>query len=164
VKEKVMWKLIKAIILSTAALILLGQIRKYIESVFFTFPVALISSAYFNSPLEKISETSFLIKTISLEIVSQCSGYNFFIVLVTLIIFQFVLHFQSLKLIYILMLPLVYPFIILINGLRIISSFYIGQLFPAEIFTVVHQWIGMLIFIPVLVSIYLLIERIPKYE
>ncbi len=156
--------LISTLILPAGVISILSLTQPLAEKPLFTFPSAFLSALYFCSPLIDLGAGTFLVTDINLYIIPECSGYSFYMVLLSLLLFQLTIKKNKSRMKISFILLAVYPIVITVNFLRIVCSFYAGHVFPYKIYPVVHQWVGILIFLPVLIMTSILFERIINHE
>ena len=106
----------------------------------------------------------------SINVIPACSAYSFFCLLYAMVASHLFHRFRKQKavLFSILVLPIVYGITIVTNGCRIICAYYVNEigrhLLPSNFQAALHQGIGIILFLSVIMGMYLLLERIFHYE
>ncbi len=108
----------------------------------------------------------FINKDLGIQIVKECSGVNFFIISITMLIFSFVHKIESRKYKLVLssfFLIISYIATILANASRIIGTVFImntGLLTNGRVEGLVHQSIGVVVYFIYLVIVYYIASRL----
>lgn len=152
-------------IITMVAVMALAQLPAAVRG--FTVPAAFGASLFLSAPLSDHPDGPLVHTSPPILVVPACSGMMFFGVLTSLIVFLAVMHRPRTAVIYPLIIPLAYCITVAANALRLVSAWYAG-LFTASAYPavgrIVHEWTGMLIFIPVLIAAYHLAERRFRHE
>jgi len=145
-------------------LLSLGSGWEWLVKTIFVVPSAWIASVMTGSAVIE-GESGFpvlLHRLTSVEVVPECGGYSFWMILFTLLVWRLLRYGGSVRCIAA-AIPLSYAVAVLTNGLRISAvihtSFMSRTFLPASLSATVHAWTGVLVFVPVLCVIFWLIER-----
>lgn len=131
---------------------------------FMTFPVTIAAQLYSGTTFNFITDKGFLSEDQFILINRSCSGINFMII--TFCVNSYFLGNRGYKILFIpIALLLAYPFTILINSFRVISSIQLLNLqnmislfSPKQI----HEMAGVIIFLTSLILYYLFLTQILK--
>ncbi len=133
---------------------------------FFVQPAATITSIFLGAPLLRTDEGFLIEASRPFLIVAECSGVLFFSVLLSLLVFLAVksVPLRTLAVSLPIIIAASYCITILANAMRLIGGWYVGTMLSAHsassaVSRVAHEWTGMLVFIPILITVYYLAER-----
>jgi hypothetical protein len=137
----------------------------------FAFPAAWLTALFFGSPVlvDSAGEMVIPIADQCLRMVPGCSGFVFFCLMGGWVIGEYVLRWRGIELCGALSaaLVVVYGLTIITNTIRMISAFYADQfcrmILPDNFCPVVHLGIGVLVFLSVLYSVVLFLQREKRY-
>ena len=135
--------------------------------IIYAYPAAYIASLFMGvTPL--LTDAGEIIIPMGhhfINVIPSCSGYGFSCLLYA-ICFLYILRIKknNQRVIYlILTIPLVYMITIITNGCRIIAAYYVNEfsksLLPSNFQSAVHLGVGVTIFLSVLITLTLILDR-----
>jgi len=170
-KRNIIAFIISIIFLISINFIMVNQ-SKIIRTLF-TYPSSLVASVLLGAQLidesiaadiSDIKEPDFILykSNYLLRITEECSGFNYFILLCALAVFVILSKKHGFRkyLISFLVYPFLYVSVIVINGLRIVLSFFVMLVFYGSPYSqIFHLMIGFLFFIPFFFFCYYALKR-----
>lgn len=154
------------LILLTLSLWLLGKTIPAIIYNLFAYPAAFLASLFFGSTLLLTPEHKILIPLINqpIHVIGSCSAYEFFCLLYVISAWRISVHVLKPTVFLLLLVPVAYALTILTNACRIICAYQVygitKLLLPSHFQGAVHQGVGIILFLLVLITTYSLLERI----
>lgn len=155
-----------------SVLILYGKSESGGIVPYFVYWSACIASFLSGFPMEYSAngEVTLLHPHFLLQVIPSCSGYSYFAILSSFVVWRVLRKFTHQKKYIILSvsLPVTLVIVIIANGMRINAAFqcliFGGSFISENMKAVVHEWIGIAIFLPVLCIIHILIEKVAENE
>ena len=159
-------------IVLAVGLTLLEKVIPQIIYLIYAYPAAFLASLFLGSHPILTESREILIPLLnhSIHVIPACSAYGFFCLLYAMIISHLFHRFRKQKVILfsILAVPIVYGITIVTNGCLIICAYYVNEigrhLLPSNFQAALHQGVGIILFLSVIMGMYLLLERIFHYE
>ena len=160
------------IVVLAVGLTFVEKIIPQIIYLIYAYPAAFLASLFLGShPI--LTETNRILIPLtshSINVIPACSAYSFFCLLYAMVVSHLFHRFRKQKAVQfsILVLPIVYGITIVTNGCRIICAYYVNEigrhLLPSNFQAALHQGVGIILFLSVIMGMYLLLERIFHYE
>lgn len=133
----------------------------------FAYPAGFLISLFFSTPLAWNANHELLIplNQQTIHIVPSCSGYGFFCMLWAMCVWHLFRRFTVPKafLYSMLVVPAAYALTIISNSCRMVSAYQAHQitkiLLPDNFQAAIHQGIGILLFLSIIMATHLYLER-----
>lgn len=149
-------------------------LEKFIPDVIymmFAYPAAHLASIFFGSkPVLANSVIVIPMLNYSIEVIPACSAYGFFCLLYAMIVSYVFRKFKPRKacMFSLAAAPLAYLITVTTNSCRIICAYHVHELgkivLPANFQAALHQGVGIIMFLSVMMGVYLLLEKDSLYE
>jgi len=153
----------------------LTSLEKIVPQIIYlicAYPAAFLASLFLGSRPIVTDAKEILIPLAghSIHVIPACSAYGFFCLLYAMIVSHLFHHVQTKKAVQfsILAVPIVFGITVLTNSSRIVCAYYVNKmgkvLLPSNFQAALHQGVGIVLFLSVLMGMYLLLERVFHYE
>lgn len=138
----------------------------------YAYPAAFLASLFLGSHpiLTETGEILIPLAGHSINVIPACSAYGFFCLLYAMVVSHSFHRFNKKKavLFSILAVPIIFGITVLTNSSRIVSAYYVNEmgriLLPSNFQAALHQGVGIVLFLSVIMGMHLLLERIFHYE